>query len=89
VVKIQEDGTDVLRLSDSQKEWVKSIGVGLIVIGNLLLSLLGIKPQDAPRQLLTKDCENWLLDHDDFTVPPLNCREELRLLQKRLDKEEK
>ena len=77
--------------TDKQKEWVKAVGVWFIVLGNLLFTLIGFKQQPTSipqtKTLLTKECSSWLMEHDDFTAPPVNCREELKLLKKRVDKE--
>jgi hypothetical protein len=75
-------------LTDKQKEWLRLIGVGLVILGNLFLSVLGLNPK-TDRELLSKECESWILNHDEYTAPPSECSAQVVYLRKRLDRESK
>jgi hypothetical protein len=80
----------MFNLTDKQKEWIKVVGVSLVILGNLFLTWIGIRqPEPTKFRYLSKECSEWLLEHDDFTAPPNNCEKEIKFLQKRLNKEVK
>ena len=77
-------------LTDKQKEWIKVVGVSLVILGNLFLTWIGVRqPETKVHRFLSPECSTWLSEHDDFTAPPTNCEKEIKFLQKRLDKEVK
>jgi hypothetical protein len=77
----------MFQLSDDQKKWLKIIGVAFIVVGNVVMSILGFATGTG--KLMSSQCEEWLLTHDEFTAPPQNCGQEIKYLKKRCDKEVK
>lgn len=73
-------------MKEKIQEWLKMVGVCLVVFGHIVLSLAGLSFSQR-KQILSNECEDWLIEHDEFTVPPGNCKEQIEYLNRRLDKE--
>lgn len=69
-------------MDEESQKWVRIIGVVLLVFANACFTFLG----GTNNQMLTEACERFLMDSDEFHVPPLNCVKELFYLEKRIQK---
>ena len=79
----------MFNLTENQKDWLKMVGVGLVVLGNLFLTWLGFSVPSKKTDILSPECETWLVSHDEYTAPPVNCSQQVKYLKRRIDKEVK
>ena len=77
----------MFQLTDEHKKWFKIIGVSLVILGNAVLSFFGFVKSGGGSKLIDSQCEDWLLEHDEFTMPPKDCGEQIKYLKRRLNKE--
>lgn len=60
-------------------------GVVLFVAANALLTMTDA-PVEQKYRILSELCEKYLLSHNSWDAPPMNCETELTYLQRRIKK---
>jgi hypothetical protein len=70
-------------MNENVVKWVRLAGITMLILANACFALLG---DTTVSRLISQQCELYLLNGDEFSVPPLNCIDELKFLKKRVEK---
>jgi hypothetical protein len=77
-----------MNITPEQQKLLRLGGLALFFIANAVLSLTGgslDSPVPQYKPILSDGCRNYLYEHTEFDIPPLNCEEELRYLLRRIN----
>jgi len=72
-------------MNEETQKRLRLAGIFLLIFANACLTLLGDTSAPERIRVLTDECENYLMNSDEFQAPPSNCIQEMEFLLKRLN----
>lgn len=74
-------------LTEQQIKLLRWGGFALFSIANLIISFTGGMGSEQPiyKPLLSDGCKDYLANHSEYDLPPMNCEQELRYLVRRIN----